>query len=67
MISSTPLPRILIETDAPYLAGPGNPKPMQPWQIAEVAEYIGFIKNMSTLQILELTRENAIKFFQLQQ
>ena len=64
VVYNTPLDRILLETDAPYLA----PVPMRSKRndsslITYVAEKIGDIKGKSKEEILKITKENAYKLF----
>ncbi len=71
-IKQTPLERILIETDCPYLtpplpaealakAGPRN----EPIYIRHIAKEIAKIKNISYEEISKITTENAKKLFKL--
>ncbi|MBN1961268.1 MAG: TatD family hydrolase [Deltaproteobacteria bacterium] len=65
-IRITPLNRLLIETDCPYLAPiPYRGKRNEPAYITETAAAIGAIKNMDATSIGDITRQNAIKFFSL--
>lgn len=58
-----PLDRILIETDAPYLAPvPYRGKPNQPAYVRYVAEYLAQLRDLPLSRIGELTSNN---FFQL--
>jgi len=63
VIEKTPLEKILIETDCPYL----TPEPMagrnEPLYVKYVAQKIAKIKNLSYEQILEVTTDNAKKLF----
>jgi len=65
IIKKTPLERILIETDCPYL----TPSPMtgrnEPLYVKYVAEKIAEIKNLSFEEISEITTGNAKKLFNL--
>lgn len=61
-----PLEKILIETDAPYLA----PEPYRgglnyPWHVKEVARKIAEIKGIIQSEVEEVTTSNAIKLFNL--
>ena len=63
-IASVPLERILIETDAPYLAphpfrGRINNSALMKYTAAAVAE----VKGVSTEEIIEITCKNAINLF----
>lgn len=65
-IKKTPLERILIETDCPYLAPPGFPEDRNnPLGVKLVAERIAQIKNTSFEKVAETTTENAKKLFKL--
>ncbi len=63
IIQRTPLDKILIETDCPYL----TPLPMEgrnePLYVKYVAERIAKIKNLSYEEITETTTKNAKKLF----
>ena len=66
VVSITPLDRILLETDCPYMA----PEPMRGKRndsslIIYVAEKIAEIKNVSTNEVLEKTQKNAKSLFGL--
>lgn len=59
-----PLDRMLIETDAPYLAPvPYRGKSNQPAYVKYVAEYIAQLRGVSTEEIAEATTENFSKLF----
>lgn len=61
---SLPLERILIETDAPYLAPvPFRGKPNEPKYVPEVAKFLAQLKNVSVEQIAEQTSENFNRLF----
>ena len=75
-IRKTPLNRILIETDCPYLApplpvealakaGPFENQRNKPLYIKYVAEKIAKIKNLSFEEIAKITTENAKELFKL--
>jgi Tat protein secretion system quality control protein TatD with DNase activity len=63
MVRTLDLGRILLETDAPYLPAPGFPVPNHPWNVVEVARYIGIIRNIAPRMVLEVSRQNACRFF----
>ena len=64
VIENTPLDKILLETDAPYLAPvPFRSKRNDSSLIPYIAEKIGDIKGKSKEEILKITRENAIRLF----
>ncbi len=65
-IKNTPLERILIETDCPYLTPPQEKeKRNNPLFIQYVAEKIAEIKNLSLEKITEKTTQNARTLFGL--
>jgi len=74
-IRKTPLDKILIETDCPYLTPPlpaealakAGPLPIrnEPLYVKYVAEKIAKIKNISYEEISEITTENAKKLFKI--
>jgi TatD DNase family protein len=65
-IKQTPINRILIETDAPFLAPePYRGKPNEPAYVIEVAKKISELKNMALDEVAETTYENANKLFDL--
>lgn len=64
IVRETPLDRILIETDAPYLAPePYRGKRNEPMYVKHVAEKIGQILGKSTEEIIEITGQNAARLF----
>lgn len=59
-----PLDRILIETDAPYLAPvPFRGKPNEPRYVQHVAESIASIKGLDVDEICEVTSQNFFDLF----
>ncbi len=61
---TTPIDRILLETDAPYLAPePFRGKTNNSAYIIYVAERLAKIKKMSTEAVLKATKENAERLF----
>ncbi|MDI6591763.1 MAG: TatD family hydrolase [Patescibacteria group bacterium] len=65
-IKNTPLDKILIETDCPYLTPPGFPEERNnPLGVKFVAEEIAKIKNLSFEEIAKITTENAKKLFKI--
>ncbi|MBO1004467.1 TatD family hydrolase [Pseudogracilibacillus auburnensis] len=59
-----PLDRLLIETDAPYLAPhPNRGKRNEPAYVTFVAKQIAELKNMEYEEICQITTNNALKFF----
>ncbi len=64
VIKKCPLDRILIETDAPYLAPQAyRGKRCKPWMVAEVAKKIAEIKNLDLEEIDKITTANALNLF----
>jgi len=65
-IKNTPLEKILVETDCPYLAPPPflNQR-NEPMYVKYVVERIAKIKNLSYEEIAKTTTENARKLFKL--
>jgi len=65
-IKNTPLERILIETDCPYLTPPNfGEERNNPLGVKFVAEEIAKIKNKSFNEIAEMTTKNAKDLFKL--
>lgn len=65
-VAAAPLDKILIETDAPYLAPePFRGKRNEPKHVRLVARKIADIKNVPVDQVLRQTTENAVRFFHL--
>lgn len=66
MVANVPLDRILIETDAPYLAPmPHRGKRNEPLFVEFVARRIAEIKKISFEEVAEETGKNAINLFKL--
>lgn len=63
VIAKTPLDRILIETDCPYLTPPQEQGRNEPMFVRHVAEKIAKIKQLSYEEIAEATTQNAQKLF----
>lgn len=60
----TPLDRILVETDAPYLAPvPMRGKPNQPAFVAHTAQYVADLKEISLDALTEQTSRNFFDLF----
>ena len=61
-----PLEKIMIETDAPYLAPPPyRGQRNEPRYVIEVAKKIAILKNVSLEEVVRVTTENAVKLFNL--
>ncbi|MDD2696606.1 MAG: TatD family hydrolase [Candidatus Pacebacteria bacterium] len=65
VIAKTPLERILIETDCPYLTPPPMEGRNEPSYVKYVAEKIAKIKKLSYEEISDITVKNAVKLFNL--
>lgn len=64
VVKAIPLERILIETDAPYLAPvPHRGKKNEPKYVVEVAQCIADLKGVSLEQVAEITSENFYQLF----
>ena len=65
-IERIPLDRLLLETDAPYLApAPHRGKRNEPAFVEEVAKHVANIRGQSLEEIARATTENAIDLFRL--
>lgn len=61
-----PLDRLMLETDCPFMAPePHRGKTNRPDYTMYVAEKIAQIRKMTAQEIADITRDNAIKFFNL--
>jgi TatD DNase family protein len=59
-----PLDRLLVETDAPYLAPmPHRGKGNEPAYVRHTAEVLATVKNVSIQQIEDITSRNALRLF----
>ena len=59
-----PVDRLLLETDAPYLAPvPYRGKRNDSSYISYIAEKIAEIKNMDTQELINITTENAKRMY----
>jgi len=65
-IKNTPLERILIETDCPYLTPPNfNEERNNPLGVKYIAEKIAEIKNVAFEKVTEITTKNAKELFKI--
>jgi len=65
IIKKTPLDKILIETDCPYLTPPQVEGRNEPLYVKYIAEKIAKIKNLSFQDLSKITTENAKKLFKI--
>jgi TatD DNase family protein len=64
VVHSTPLDRLLIETDAPYLSPvPWRGQRNEPLRVIRVAEIVAAQKNCSTNEVFNVTMSNAKDLF----
>jgi TatD DNase family protein len=62
----TPLDRVLVETDSPYLAPvPHRGKPNQPANVAVVGEFVAELLDQPVAEFAALTTSNANTLFGL--
>jgi len=63
-VGETPLDRLLLETDCPYLAPvPHRGKRNEPAFLTATAEAVGALKGKTGAELGEVTRRNALRFF----
>jgi TatD DNase family protein len=65
IIKKTPLDKILIETDCPYLTPPQETGRNEPLYVKHVVRKIAEIKNMDFEKIAEITTQNAKNLFKI--
>ena len=65
IIKKTPLDKILIETDCPYLTPPQEQGRNEPFYVKYVAEKIAQLKGLTFEEISETTAENAKQLFRI--
>jgi len=64
VVKNTPIEKLLIETDSPYLAPQAyRGKQCEPWMTKEVAKKIGEIKGLSTDEVINQTSKNFKEIF----
>jgi TatD DNase family protein len=67
MVKLTPMDRLMLETDAPYLSPAGSRGTRnEPMQIRGLAEFVSSLKGVSVEEVAARTTENAVEFFNLQ-
>ena len=65
-VSSVPMDRIVLETDAPYLApAPNRGKRNEPSWVKLVAEKLAEVRGLSIQEVEAITTENALRVFGL--
>lgn len=66
VIKFLPIENIMIETDSPYAAPtPYRGQTNYPIYVKEVAKKVAELKNLSSEEVLEITKKNAIRLFNL--
>ncbi len=66
IIEALPLDRIMLETDAPYMTpAPNRGKRNHPKYLKLIAEKIAEIKQINIEEVIEMTTDNAKRFFKL--
>jgi len=66
VVKALPLDRLLVETDAPYLAPvPHRGKENQPAYVRDVAQYIADLKGVSLEELARVTSDNFYQLFLL--
>jgi TatD DNase family protein len=66
-IRETPLDRLLLETDSPYLAPvPHRGKRNEPAFVRHVAERMAMVRGMPVEELIAVTGQNAVRVFGLQ-
>ena len=64
LAAELPADRVLVETDAPYLAPPPNRgKRNEPAFVADTAAVLAAVRGVSESQIADLTTENFFRLF----
>ena len=65
-VSSIPIERLLVETDAPYLSPlPYRGKSNEPSYIVHTVEKLSQIKNLSVKDVMKKTSDNFFQLFNL--
>ncbi|MCD6429516.1 TatD family hydrolase, partial [bacterium] len=63
IIQKTPLDKILVETDCPYLSPPGYKERNDPLGLELIIEKIANIKSLKFQEVQKQTTENALNLF----
>ena len=64
VVEKCPLERILIETDAPYLAPQAyRGKRCEPWMVEEVGKKIAEVRGLNLKEVVKITEQNTKKLF----
>lgn len=62
----SPLDRLLVETDSPYLAPvPHRGKENQPAMVRDVAEYMAVLKGVAVEELAQVTTDNFARLFHI--
>jgi len=64
IIASTPLERMLLETDCPFLSPPGFAPRNNPLSLEIIGAELARIKGISLEQVLVQTENNALDLFE---
>jgi TatD DNase family protein len=66
VIKNMPIEKLLVETDAPYLAPQKHRgKRCEPWMVEEVVGFVADVKKMSVTEVGKITTQNALRLFDL--
>lgn len=64
VVENVPLDRVVIETDAPYLAPQSHRgKRSEPWMVRDVAEHFAKVRNMTREAFQNQVKENSFRLF----
>jgi len=64
VVKKCPIDKVLIETDAPYLAPQAyRGQRCEPWMVAEVAKKIAQIRQIDLEEVIKITEDNTKKLF----